>query len=113
MFTRTRRPRRLLELGAQLVDVGAAAADDDARLRRVDRHGHLVRVAVDLDARDAGVDGRRSMIRLRIAMSSWSCVLVVLAGVPLALPVVDDADAEAGGVYFVSQTYSSSTTTVT
>src|SRR5690606_31362938 len=45
----------LAELGAQRLDRVAAAADHDAGLGRVDRVVDVVRRALDLDARDAGM----------------------------------------------------------
>src|SRR6185295_5652055 len=48
-------PHLLLEIVAQLVHFRAAAADDDAGTRRVDRDPQLVRGALDVDLRDAGV----------------------------------------------------------
>ena len=43
------------EVVAQLVDLGALAADDDARPRGVDRDPQLVGGALDVDLGDAGV----------------------------------------------------------
>ena len=61
-----------LELRAQLVDLLAAAADHDARLRGVDRDRDDVRVALDLNSRDAGVPHRPFAGSLRIARSPFS-----------------------------------------
>src|SRR5690606_719742 len=47
--------REALQVVAQLLDFAAATADDDAGLRRVDRHGYEVGVPVDLHAADAGI----------------------------------------------------------
>src|SRR5690606_5855910 len=45
--------RELLELAADAVGLGATAADDDARTRRVDVHADAVAGALDLDLGDA------------------------------------------------------------
>ena len=91
----------LLQLGAQLVDLLAAAADDDARLGGVDRHDDLVGVALQLDARDRRV-GQPLEDQLADAQVLVQQLGVVLVGVPLALPGVEDAEPEADRVDFVS-----------
>jgi hypothetical protein len=57
------------EQGAQLVGLGAAAADDDARTGGVHVDAHLVTGALDLDAADGGV-GQLGIRARRIFQSS-------------------------------------------
>src|SRR5439155_13406613 len=52
--------RGLAEHLTELFHLRAALADHDAGLRRVDRHGHLIRRALDLDARDRRVAQARA-----------------------------------------------------
>ena len=87
---------------AKLFDLGAAAADDDARLRGVNRDGHQVRVAVDLDVADGRVGQlvQDEAAQLEVLVEAGG---VVLLREPLGLPVVDDAEPEAVRMYFLSQ----------
>jgi len=92
---------QLLQLRPQLVHLLAAAADDDARLRRVDGDDHLVGVALQLHARDGGV---RQPLEDQLADAKvlMQEVRVVLVRVPLALPRVEDAEAKADWVDLVT-----------
>ena len=84
----------LLELAADAVGLGAAAADHDARTRGVDVHPHAVTGALDLDLGDAGALhalGQQAADRDVLA----DVRLVELVGVPAALVVGGDAEAEA------------------
>src|SRR5919202_1362921 len=72
--------RELLELGADAVGLGAAAADDDAGTRGVDVDAHAVTGALDLDAADA-----RALHALRHELADRHVLLDVVA-VPLARP---------------------------
>src|SRR5207244_12036757 len=60
----------LLQLIAELVDLGALASDDDAGTRGIDVDAHLVRSALDVDLRDSGVGEALFQIiaKLEIAM---------------------------------------------
>ena len=93
--------RERLQLGAQLVDFLAAAADDDAGLRGMDRHGDLIGVSVELHLGDAGVLQRLTDVAAD-AQVLVEELPVVPFGKPLALPIVDDADAEPGWMYFLT-----------
>ena len=84
----------LLELAADAVGLGATATDDDARTRGVDVHPDAVAGALDLDLGDAGplhALGQQAADRDVLA----DVGLVELVGVPTALVVGGDAEAEA------------------
>src|ERR687897_2228671 len=84
----------LLELAADAVGLGAAAADDDAGTRGVDVHTDAVTRALDLDLGDAG-----PLHALGEQLADGDVLtdvrLVELVGVPTALVVGGDAQAEA------------------
>src|SRR5690349_8857223 len=84
----------LLELATDAVGLGAAAADDDARTGGVDVHPHAVTGALDLDLGDAG-----PLHALGEQLADGDVLtdvrLVELVGVPTALVVGGDAQAEA------------------
>src|SRR5690606_36624534 len=96
----------LLEVGADALGLGAAAADDDARAGGVDVVADAVTPALDLDAADAGA------VELRLQQTTDLDVLGDVVGVTLARlrrvgePTRDvvrgDAEAEAVGVYLLS-----------
>src|SRR5258708_2316234 len=59
------------DIGAQLLDIGALLADDDAGTRRMDGDARLLGGSLDDDAADAGL-AKRSMRNLRSFRSSCS-----------------------------------------
>src|SRR5215472_9621566 len=83
------------DLPAQLLDVGALLADDDARPRRLDRHPALLVRALDDDAR------HRRLLELIVQLLADLGVLVqqlavlVLAGVPARVPGAVDPETQA------------------
>src|SRR5262249_7889086 len=85
----------LRHLAAQLLDIGALLADDDARPRRLDRDAALLVRPLDHDARH----GR--LLELRVQLLADRRVLVqqlavlVLAGVPARIPGTVDAEPQA------------------
>src|SRR6185436_17705289 len=83
----------LLELAADAVRLGAAAADHDARPRGVDVHPHTVAGALDLDLGDAGpLHALGQELADRDVLTDVG--LVQLVGVPPALVVGGDAETE-------------------
>src|SRR6185436_17151394 len=83
----------LLELTADAVGLGAAATDDDARARRVDVHADTVAGALDLDLGDAGsLHALGQQLADRDVLTDVR--FVQLVGVPTALVVRRDAEAE-------------------
>jgi hypothetical protein len=96
-----------LDLLLELLDAGAALADDDARARGEKMLIlQLVRGALHLDVRDAR---ERQLLldealELQILMKPLGVVLVL---VPPRRPGLDDAEAEAGGVRFLAHVSSS------
>ena len=91
----------LLQELAQPVDVGALLADDDARLRGVDRDLDLVDRALDLDLGDAGA------LQLVADDAANLEILVQLLGVgpaaePVRLPAMHDPEPEADRIDLAS-----------
>src|SRR6185436_13891646 len=91
----------LLELAAQAVGLGAAATDDDARAGGVDVHADPVTGALDLDLGDSG-----ALHALGQQLADGDVLadvrLVQLVGIPPALVVGGDPEAEAVGVDLLS-----------
>ena len=79
--------------GLQLVDLGPLAADDDARARGVDVDLQLVRRALDLDLRDAGVREAllQAVAQLQVLVQQ---LRVVLVGEPARAPGLVEAEPE-------------------
>jgi hypothetical protein len=90
-----------LDVLADLVDLGALAADHDARAGRPDEHPDLVALALDVDRGDAGAGQPRADV-LADPHVLVERVGVVLAGVPDGLPGVDDPQPEPVRVDLVS-----------
>src|SRR5262249_35753217 len=93
-----------LELVLQLLDLGALAADDDARARRRDRDARAVRRALDVDLRDARV------VELVLDEPPDLDVLVqeVRVGLrrePARAPAACDPDPEADRMRFLTHRY--------
>ena len=96
-----------LELPAELVYLGALAADDEARTRAVQEDVDLLALALDLDLRDAG--------ELVLALDELADVEVLdqevlelaLRRVPALAPVLGDPEPEARRQYFLPHYYSS------
>src|SRR5690606_9782290 len=93
--------RQLPELLAELLHLGAAAADDDARAGGVEREDHAPRRPLDHDAAEAGA------LEAGVEVAPDLLVLDELVGegavgVPVGVPAADDAEAEAHRVRFLS-----------
>ena len=82
------------EPGAQLVGLGAAATDDDARPGGVDVDPHPVTGALDLDAADGRLREQLHDVVADLPVLG-EVVDVLLVGEPAALPVGGDAEPEA------------------
>src|SRR5665811_1262911 len=93
--------REVADLLAEDLDVRAALADDDARLRRVDRHRHVGDATLELDAADAGV-GQATLDELAHGEVFLEQRGVLLVGVPLRGPGAARPQAEAVRVDLVS-----------
>src|SRR6266542_594261 len=101
-----------LDFLLELLDAGATLADDDARTRRVDVDLRLVGGALDIDAGDAGM--LKLLLDFLLQLDVFMQPLgVVLLFVPLGRPGLDDAQAEADRMRFLTHDYSSTTRTVT
>ena len=96
----------LRDLPAQLLDVLALLADDDARTRRMDRDVHLARRAFDLDAADRGLDEpllqelAHEVIRVHVRRE------VLRRCIPLRSPLARDAEANSDRIDFLTHRYS-------
>ena len=96
------------ERAAQLLDLDAALADDDARLGRVDRDRDHVGRALDLDLRDARVRHAGHDVLADADVLEQQVGVLLARGEPAPVPVFDravadfDAEAEADRVNFLS-----------
>src|SRR6185369_11348613 len=92
----------LLQLVAELVDLGTLASDDDSRARRVDVDAHLVRRALDVDLRDSGVGEALLQIlaKLQITMQRLG---VALAGEPAGVPRLVESEPKSVRVDLLTQ----------
>ena len=91
----------LLELAADAVGLGATTTDHDARTRGVDVHPDAVPGALDLDLGDAGpLHALGQQLADRDVLADVG--LVQLVGVPTALVVRRDSEAEAVRVDFLT-----------
>src|SRR5690606_34016414 len=92
----------LADLLAQLLDVLAALADHHARAGGVDRHAGVVRRALDEDLRHAGL---RQLLAKHVAdlqVGNQVLAVLLLACVPLGIPVLGDPQANAGRMNFMT-----------
>src|SRR6185437_11434672 len=91
----------LLNLGLELLDLRALAADDDARARGVDDDADLVAGAGDLERADAG--GAETALEGVAQLDVLEQQLGVALGCePLGFPRLDEAEAEAVGMDFLT-----------
>src|SRR5690348_2149979 len=87
---------------AQLLDVLALLADHHARAGSVDRHARGLGRALDLDLRDAG--GGQLLLQHVADLDVGHEILGVIAlvGEPLRVPVLGNAEADTGGMNFMT-----------
>src|SRR6185295_18817782 len=92
---------QLLQVGANAIGLGAAAADDDAGPRGVDIDTDPVARPFDLHVGDAGAlqTGRQQPTDRHVFLD---VILVLLVGVPPGLPVGGDTEPEAVGIDFLA-----------
>jgi|SRR5579883_3369430 hypothetical protein len=94
---------QVLQLSTQFINFGAATANYNTRLGRVNRHRHLIRCcALDLDARNRSVEKLfvNDLAQLEIFCEQ---ILIIALSVPAGLPAFYDAKPETNGMYFMSQ----------
>src|SRR6185503_382597 len=92
----------LRDLPAQLLDVLALLADDDARTRGVNRDVHLARGTLDLDAADRSFD---QLLLQELADDVIGVQVrreVLRGGIPLRRPVAGDAETNADRIDFLT-----------
>src|SRR5688572_23693704 len=95
------RARHLGKVGAQLLDVGALLADDDARARGVDRDPRLLGRTLDHDPRHTRLSQTvgKVLLELQILMQQLGEIAV---RVPARIPRPIDADAQADRIDLLS-----------
>src|SRR5690606_31472091 len=92
----------LADFLAQLLDVLAALADHHARTGGVDGDAGGLRGSLDQDPADAGGGQLLAEHVADLEVRRQVAGVFLLAGVPLGVPVLGDAQADAGGVNFVT-----------
>ena len=92
----------LLDLLAQSLDLLAALADDDAGSGAVDINANLCGIALYLDGGDTGgIEGLLQKLADLVVLDDQVADLV-LACIPAGIPILDNADAQAMGINFLS-----------
>src|SRR5690606_588494 len=93
---------------AQRLDVGALAADDDARAGGMDRHAALLVRTLDDDAADAGLLGILVDELADLEILEQQVAIVLAVGEPAAVPGAVDLQAHPDGVDLLTHYASSS-----
>src|SRR5690606_24099866 len=93
---------QLADLAAQLLDVLTALADHHARAGGVDGDAGGLGRALDQDAADAGLGQLLAQHLADLQVGRQVVGVLALARVPLRVPVLGDAQADAGGMNFVT-----------
>src|SRR5690606_6941286 len=96
---------------AQLLDVLAALADHHARAGGVDGDARGLGRALDQDPGDPGGGQLLAQHLADLEVGGQVVGVFLLAGEPLGIPVLGDAQADAGGMNFVTHGYLPSPTT--
>src|SRR5260370_24015730 len=86
----------------QLVDFLTFLADDHAHPRGVDVHHHFLPGPFDPDAGDAGAPVTALDVGADLLVFHQQLGEVLLAGVPLALPIDHNPGAKTGGPHFLT-----------
>ena len=102
------RLRKARELAAQLLDVGALLADQDARTRGVHGHPALLVRALDHDLRDASLALHLQDVLAHLPVFVQQLAVLTAAREPAAVPGPVDADAQADGIDLVAHQAASS-----
>ena len=90
------------DLAAELLDLGAVLADDHARTGAVHEQSDDVVGTLDLDLRNAGAVERLLDELADLVVLDDQIADLFISGIPAGVPVFDDADAHAMGVYFLT-----------
>ena len=94
----------LLDVGLQLVDLRALAADDDARTRRADDQPQLVARTLDFNRAHAGSLQLLAQLSLQLDVLDQQLVIAALDK-PARLPRLVDAEAEPIRMDFLSHSF--------
>ncbi|MPM76925.1 hypothetical protein SDC9_123924 [bioreactor metagenome] len=93
---------RLLDLFLDHFDARATLADEKAGASGEDAHGDFARRAIDLDARNAGLEVFLLHEVADFAVFDEKIGEILLGGVPAGVPVLDDANAEPVRINFLT-----------
>ena len=92
----------LRDVRAQRLDLGAVLADDHARTGAVHEQGNDVVGTLDLDLGHArAVEALLDVLADLVVLDDQIADLFI-SGIPAGVPVFDDADAHAMGIYFLT-----------
>ena len=95
----------LLDGQADALDLCAALADNDAGSGAVDIDAYLIGIALDLDGRNTGgIEGLLQVVA-DIVVFNDKIADLVCTGVPTGIPVLDNADAHAVRINFLSHLF--------
>src|SRR3546814_486212 len=94
-YTTLFRSRQLAELLAQLFDVRALLADDDARAGGIDRHAAQLCRAFDHDLGDRGLRQGLEHILADLQILDQHATIILAFGEPAAVPGAVDLQAQA------------------
>ena len=90
---------------AQILDLGTGLADDHAGTGAVNVDLHLAVGALDLDLCHAGCVQLVLQIFTDVVIFNDQVADLVLAGVPVGIPVLDYANTQSMGINFLSHSY--------
>ena len=96
------RAREARELAAQLLDVGALLADQNAGARRVNGDAALLVRALDDDLGDAGLTALLHDVIAHAHVFVQQPAVLAAASEPAAVPGAVDAEAQADGIDFLT-----------
>ena len=102
-----RHAEHLRDLRAELLDVLTLLADHDARTRGVNRDARGLRRTLNRDLRHAGLGKLRAQHFAHLQISREVLRVFALVRVPLRIPVLGNAEANAGGMNLVTHVISS------
>ena len=95
----------LLYILAQILDFGTSLTDDHAGTGAVNVDLHLAVGALDLDLCHAGCVQLVLQIFTDVVIFNDQVADLVLAGVPVGIPVLDNANPQSMGINFLSHSY--------
>src|SRR5262249_31267742 len=100
--------RDRVQLLTKRVDLDARLADDDPRPGGIDVHGDPLLVLADEDVRETGMRELASDVLADLDVLDEVAGELLLPRVPVGLPVMDDTDAHAAGMHFLTHWFAAS-----